>query len=185
MRAYLRVDPELADAKKSYPDGALAAFLCMLCAAEAQPHRGRFKTLRILRAHLERKSRWIPFLLDKNDLTILPNGTYYVVGWDEWQEGDWTVRERVQRIRKRQQEAHSVTPDVTVDVTVGTVTGAVNTPRLSAIAVSGKRLAVSGKQDEGVKPPGRLRRFVMPRRGFRGGETTPLLEHLPKTLESV
>ncbi len=146
MRAYLRLDPELNDKKADYPDGAFAAFVDLLCCAEQQPHRGRFKSLSILRAYMGRRARWVPFLLDKCDLTMI-DGTYYVDGWDEWQEGDWKVAERVRRIRSR---SH-VTVPVTVPVTIppppmagGPLHGG------KQIATSGKRLAVSGKQDEGT-----------------------------------
>ncbi len=166
----MRFDPELADRKAHYPDGALATFAMTLCFAEQQPQRGVFKRA-VLKALLEKRARWIPFLLLHGDLEELADGKLYMVGWNEWQEGDWKVHERVQRIRARR------------NGTVGTVT----TPTVMTVitpseqqAVGGRQQATSGRQDEGVKPPGRLRRFVMPRRGFKGGEMTPLSVSLPK-----
>lgn len=114
----------------------------------------------ILRAYLGRRARWIPFLLEKNDLVVVDDDELYVVGWDEWQEGDWKVQERVQRIRNRRR-GKQLTAQVTPDVTVATV----NTPS-EPLAVSGKHLAIA------VSKP--------PPRGFRGGEMTKLAESLPK-----
>lgn len=114
----------------------------------------------ILRAYLGRRARWIPFLLEKNDLVVVDDDELYVVGWDEWQEGDWKVQERVQRIRNRRR-GKQLTAQVTPDVTVATV----NTPSEPS-AVGGKHLAIA------VSKP--------PPRGFRGGEMTKLAESLPK-----
>ena len=166
MRSYIRVDPELADRKKraAYPDGAFAAFVELLCAAEHQPHRGRFATLAILRAYLSRRARWIPFLLDHDDLEALIDGSYYVIGWDEWQEGDWKVQERVQRIRNRRR-GKELTARVTVDVTPHVTVATVNTPS-ERLADSGKHLAIA------VSKP--------PPRGYRGGDMTKLADDLPK-----
>jgi hypothetical protein len=128
-RAYLRVDPGLYDRKvidQKYPPGAFAALVGALCHAEHQPQRGRFRDERVLRALLGPLSKWIPYLIEKRDL-VKVKGLLYVDGWDEWQEGDWKVGERVRRIRNRQKAGGEggpvtpdVTPDVTVDVTVGT-----------------------------------------------------------------
>lgn len=135
MRAYIRVDPELGDRKCHYPDGALSAFVLTMCFAEQQPQRGYFKP-NVLKALLERRARWIPYLIGHGDLEHR-NGRLYFVGWDEWQEGDWKVQERVKRIRERR----GVTPTVT-----DTVTPTVITPS-EPLAVGGKHLAVSGRQD--------------------------------------
>ena len=147
MRAYIRVDPELADRKCHYPDGALSAFVLTLCFAEQQPQRGYFKP-NVLKALLERRARWIPYLIEHGDLEDR-NGRLYFVGWDEWQEGDWKVHERVKRIRERR----TVTPTVTKTVTPVTVV-TVNTPS-EPLAVGGRRLAVSesGRQPDGGKTP--------------------------------
>ena len=145
MRHYIRIDPELGDRKAHYPDGALSAFILTLCFAEMQPRRGYFKQP-VLRALLERRARWITWLVDHGDLE--PRGNLlYVVGWDEWQEGDWKVKERVERIRLRRE---SVTPQTVTE----TVTSTVNTPS-ERLAVGGKRLAVggSGRQPNGVETP--------------------------------
>jgi hypothetical protein len=123
-RAYLRLDPGFFDRKaidQKYPPGAVAALVGALCHAEHQPQRGRFRDERVLRSLLGPLSKWVPFLIAKRDL-VKVRGQLYVDGWDEWQEGDWKVGERVKRIRSRQ-KADAIDPDVTVgvtpDVTVG------------------------------------------------------------------
>jgi hypothetical protein len=127
-RAYLRLDPGYFDRKaieQKYPPGAVAALIGALCHAEHQPQRGRFRDTRVLKALLGPYAKWIPFLIERRDL-VVKKGVLYVDGWDEWQEGDWKVGERVKRIRNRAKATEAggdvtpdVTPDVTVDVTVG------------------------------------------------------------------
>lgn len=104
-RAYIRLDPGFADRKVDYPDGPHAALIDCFCFAETQMTRGRFRDIRILRALLGRRGRWVQYLVDHGDLSILPDGRVYVDGWDEWQEGDWKVNERVQLIRGRHGDA--------------------------------------------------------------------------------
>lgn len=129
-RAYLRLDPGFFDRKvidQKYPPGAAIALVGALCHAEHQPQRGRFRDVRVLKALLGPLAKWIPFLIERRDL-VSRRGVLYVDGWDEWQEGDWKVGERVRRIRNRAKDAPDdpavtvdVTPDVTPDVTVATV----------------------------------------------------------------
>jgi len=118
-RAYLRLDPEFYERKvldQHYPPGAALALIGCLCLAETQPKRGRFRDRRVLSVLLGRpSSRWIPYLVERGDLieqALVPS--LYVDGWDEWQEGDWKVAERIARVRAR---THRVTVPVTVDVT--------------------------------------------------------------------
>lgn len=137
MRAYLRLDPNIVDTKSHYPDGAFRAFIECLTFAEQQPLRGRFRNVRLLRVLLDRRGRWLSYLVDRGDLVERSDGSLYVDGWDEWQEGDWKVHERVARIRNKKRPIPTpptvthVTPDVTVKSVI--------TPH------SGKRLAVGGK----------------------------------------
>jgi hypothetical protein len=121
-RAYLRLDPGFDEHKAHYPDGPYAALIGCLCLAESQPDRGRFRSQRYLKALLDKRGRHVEYLIAHGDLVLLPDGRLYIEGWDEWQEGDWKVTERVRRIRGRKHG--DVSPDVTVsatpDVTVRT-----------------------------------------------------------------
>jgi hypothetical protein len=100
-RAYVRLDPNLPEHKGDYPDGAGFAFVMCLCLAEEQPKRGRFKSERLLRVLLEKRGRWVPYLIEHEDLIVQQDGSLYVDGWDEWQEGDWKVSERINRVKNR------------------------------------------------------------------------------------
>lgn len=87
------MDPNL-DSTHPAPGDMVA----LLCAANRQPRRGRFKTPELAqhvlgRGLFERSMR-------RGDL--IPNGSWvYVDGWEDWQEGDWTVGERMRRLRAR------------------------------------------------------------------------------------
>jgi hypothetical protein len=127
-RAYIRLDPGFDERKESYPDGAYAAFIATLCLAESQPDRGRFRSERYLRALLGRRGRFLAYLLEHGDLLALPDGRLYVDGWDEWQEGDVTVKERLERLRGRR-AAHGLRrngtgPRATPDTVAGATEGA-------------------------------------------------------------
>lgn len=154
MRAYLRLDPNLADNKVGYPDGAFRAFVEVLCFAEQQHPRGVFRSRRLLAVLLDKRARWITYLLEQADLVEMPTGQLVVEGWQEWQEGDWKVYERVERIRKRERRvrtAGTVTPDTVATVTddtEGTVISPLSgggKPRGKQIAEAGDRVAQPGK----------------------------------------
>lgn len=136
-RAYIRLDPSFDERKCDYPDGAYAALVGSFCLAEHQPERGRFRSRRYLAGLLEKRGRWVSYLIEHGDLLVLDGGRLYVDGWDEWQEGDWKVSERVNRIRTRPRGTVDVTPDVTVGVTVPvtvdrlSVSGGVSVAKLS------------------------------------------------------
>ena len=107
-RAYLRLDPATFERKaiqQGYSPSEFAAFVGVLCLAEAQPERGRFRDERLLRALLGKLGRLVPDLLTRGDLVVQPDGRLYVDGWDEWQEGDLTVKDRMARMRGRQHAA--------------------------------------------------------------------------------
>jgi len=156
VRQYLRLDPNLPDHKEGYPDGALAAFSLVLCFGEHQPNRGRFRNRQVLAALLGKRARWIDYLLDHKDLVPQDAGVLYIDGWDEWQEGDWKVAERMKRVRERKKEAASVTAADTAAVTPAVTVGVTvpDTPGDTNRTVSGlsEPLAVGGKA-VGGRPP--------------------------------
>lgn len=154
-RAYLRLDPGFDEHKESYPDGPYAALICVLCLAESQPMRGRFRSAKFLRAIMGKRGRHLPYLLEHGDLIEASDGKLYVDGWDEWQEGDWKVGERLERLRVRR-EAHGFRrngsgPRATVAPLEGATAGA--TP--SRIAVRLDSGAVHSKAVSGgpLRPP--------------------------------
>jgi len=102
-RAYLRVDPGFYERKldQGYSLPQIAAYLGCLCLADAQTVRGRFRNMTVLKALLGPGARHAAYLLDRGDLVIQERGRVYVDGWDEWQEGDWQVKERLARVRSR------------------------------------------------------------------------------------
>lgn len=149
-RAYIRTDPGVFMRKaveQRYPVGAYAAYDAVRCLGEEQPERGRFRSARLLRLLLDDPTegvhlgwgKWVPYLIDHGDLTRLPDGSLYIDGWDEWQEGDVTVRERMSRLRDRKRNAGQRngldTSDTSPTVTIPS----------EPLAVGGKPEAVSGK----------------------------------------
>lgn len=91
-RAYLRMDPNM----HNHPDpGSLVIIICL---ANQQPHRGRFKSLHFLSRALGKRK--LSEAIDRRDI-VKSGDVYYVAGWDEWQEGDLTVGERMNRVRGR------------------------------------------------------------------------------------
>lgn len=95
-RAYLRMSPNL----DQHPDPM--AMVLLLCAANRQPHRGRFRDKAVL-ARILGAGR-LRRLMERRDV-VPRDGGWYVEGWDEWQEGDLTVGERQRRIRDRKRDA--------------------------------------------------------------------------------
>lgn len=122
-RAYLRLDPSFYEKKlaQAYPLSAIGALAGVLCLAELQPARGRFRDLAVLKALLgSAGARQVPFLMDHGDLRFEDDGRIYVDGWDEWQEGDVTVKERMVRVRNRKHDRNgSDAPDRNATVLAG------------------------------------------------------------------
>jgi hypothetical protein len=102
-RAYLRMDPNL----DQHPDAD--GMMRLMCAAARQPYRGRFKFRNTIVTIVgESRTR---AMLARRDVIKLADGTLYLDGWDEWQEGDLTVAERMRRMRERRREnRNGVTP---------------------------------------------------------------------------
>jgi len=125
-RSYFRTLPDLyerkafgTDTHPAYPPSAVACFVGVLCFAEQQPERGRFKSRRVLVALLEGPhgkgrsiAKQLGYLIEHGDLVEKADGTLYVEGWDELQEGNWQVAERMERYRDRRK---AVTVPVTVE----------------------------------------------------------------------
>jgi hypothetical protein len=142
------------DRKAAYPDGPYATFIAVLCLAEWQPERGRFRNERMLRALLGKRGRHIGYLLEHKDLVLLQDGRVYVVGWDEWQEGDWKVSERVHRIRSRRKDTPVVTAPTVTPATAPAVTPPVSDLLLSNTSRTISE-SVSGGGGENARAPAR------------------------------
>jgi hypothetical protein len=88
--------------KSHYTPAQFGAFLKVQLLAGRQTHRGRFRSQKALEGALPAAyAKHIGFLIQQRDLLVCPDGSLYLDGWDEWQEGDVTVRERMARLRNR------------------------------------------------------------------------------------
>jgi hypothetical protein len=117
MRAYHRVDPLMDERKGHYTPAQLGAFLKVQLVAGRQTKRGTFRSVAAIKAMLPASYvRYVDFLVAEGDLDVMPDGTVYLDGWQEWQEGDLTVGERMARLRNRHRNA-TVTEGVTPTVT--------------------------------------------------------------------
>ena len=108
-KAYLRIDPNIDQVRTD-----LDSFVRLLCAANRQPRRGYFKSEQIARMVLGKAA--LHKAVNGGDLTLCADGSLYVDGWTEWQEGDLNVGERMRRLRNRKRNA-AVTQGVTPTVT--------------------------------------------------------------------
>lgn len=126
-RAYLRIDPNI---DQVYPE-LRSTFVGLLCAAHRQPARGRFRDRRLLEALCGRA--YVGRAFARGDVVEQTDATVYVVGWDEWQEGDMTVADRMRRMRDRRKRnavtpppsprRHAVTTDASSKESTSTVVG--------------------------------------------------------------
>jgi hypothetical protein len=102
-RAYLRMSPNLD--QHADPLG----MVLLLCTANRQTDRGRFATRGVLNRAVGR--RRAQEMVERGDVVLCTDGRFYVDGWDEWQEGDLTVAERMRLLRRRKAaNRHPVTP---------------------------------------------------------------------------
>lgn len=111
MRAYHRTDPLMDERKGHYTPAQLGAFIKVQLLAGRQTQRGRFRSVQALRMALPAAYvRHVDFLIEEGDLILCRDGSLYVDGWTEWQEGDLTVAERMARLRDRKRNAHRNAP---------------------------------------------------------------------------
>ena len=101
-RAYLRIDPNL----DQHPDPL--GMLLLLCAGARQAERGHFRDRAVVVRTIG--ATRTKALIGRRDIVELADGRWYIEGWDEWQEGDYTVGERMKRMRARRKRSVSVTP---------------------------------------------------------------------------
>ena len=134
VRSYIRVLPDLYARKrlgrkphgKPYTADQFTAFVGVLCAAEAVTPRGRFQSKQMLVGMLAGDllntatiEDSVQFLIKQGDLVKNPDGTLYVEGWDELQEGrDPSVNVRMARYRDRQRKPRRGNGRVTRNRTV-------------------------------------------------------------------
>lgn len=159
-RAYLRIDPNV---DQVYPE-LRGTFVGLLCAASRQPERGRFRDRAMLEALCGK--RYVKGAYTRRDVVDLPDGRVYVDGWDDWQEGDWTVAERMRRMRQRRAEKRAERNAVTAppshrrnDVT--TDAGSTDSPTRISLGVGvrdgvGVDMKAEQKPDEWFAPIGRV-----------------------------
>lgn len=131
-RAYLRMDPNIDQVFPVLRN----TFIGLMCSAGRQPERGRYRDRRT--AELLHSKPFIRQAFERGDLVELPDKRVYLVGWDEWQEGDFTVAERMRRMRKRRAEKkrHPVTVEASPDRSDVT-TDAVSTVNTLVVGVGG------------------------------------------------
>lgn len=91
-KAYLRISPDL----DQHEDPMVMVLL--ICAANRQPQRGRFKSSAVVERIIGRKR--FAKCVARGDL-VHEGTAWYLDGWDEWQEGDLTVGERMRRLREK------------------------------------------------------------------------------------
>lgn len=150
-KAFLRVDPDI---DQKHPDN-LDGFIRLLCAANRQVPRGRFSSRAVMDRLFGKAA--VDKFAKRKDIRTEPDGSITVPGWHVWQEGDWTVAERMRRYRDSkggisgEEASLGPSPTVTTGVT-DTVTDTVTVA--SPASEASRRLGVKASIDE---PPPSLR----------------------------
>jgi hypothetical protein len=117
--------------KSHYSPAQFGSFLKVQLVAGRQRTPGRFRSLAALKGAVPAPYlRFIDFLLVEGDLVVADDGSVYVDGWEEWQEGDLTVSERMARLRNRKRNS-VVTGSVSNDVTLPSPTANASANALS------------------------------------------------------
>jgi hypothetical protein len=140
VKAYLRFDPMMDESKGHCTPAQLGAFVKIVCLASRQKERGRFRSMAALRKMLSPAyARHLPFLIEEGDVVELPDGRAYIDGWDEWQEGDWTVAERMARLRDKGRNNVSPEPSPTaIGIGIGIGISGANAPSPRATPDDGR-----------------------------------------------
>lgn len=149
-RAYLRIDPNV---DQVYPE-LRNTFVGLLCSGHRQPERGRYRDRALVEALHSR-----PFVrrcFDRGDLVLLTDGRVYIDGWDEWQEGDLTVAERMRRMRDRRRRKRNGVTEGASPSSSGVTTDAVSKVNGSLSGVSDSDTPQpptrGGRRSEGTSP---------------------------------
>jgi hypothetical protein len=137
VRAYHRIDPLMDERKSHYSPAQFGAFLKVQLVAGRQSSPGAFRSFKALVGSLPAAyARLVPFLIEQGDLVEQPDGSLYLDGWKEWQEGDLTVGERMRRLRNKPRH-HAVTNGVTPTVTQPSPAANAKSDSLSGSTTSG------------------------------------------------
>jgi hypothetical protein len=156
-RAYLRIDPNIDETVAD-----LDGFIRLMCAAARQPERGRFRDRALVDRAMGRGKA--AKALARGDIVTLEDGRLYVDGWDEWQEGDLTVGDRMRRMRARRASPRRnspVTPPSPDDPVVTTDAGTTKLDVLDGDGVG--RLPPNPPQSGGPRANGTNPRSVAAR----------------------
>ena len=94
-KAYLRMDPDI---DQKHPDN-LAEYVRLVCVSARQRPRGRFANRTVMNVLFGRGT--VNQFFARGDVEE-QNGEIVTSGWDDWQEGDMTVAERVRRTRNKE-----------------------------------------------------------------------------------
>lgn len=184
MKAYHRTDPLMDERKGHYTPAQLGAFVKVQLLAGRQTRRGRFRSAAALKSMLPGTyARHVEFLVEQGDVIPAtrhaacdqcpegpsPRGEVYVDGWDEWQEGDLTVGERMHRLRNKRRNAG--------------VTGTDDEPSPTAIGV-GVGISVGSRSNErDAREPDRIE--IATRRLRNGSATERQVDTMRGLFEQV
>lgn len=145
-RAYLRMLPNI----DQHPDPL--AMVRAMCAAARQPVRGVFREPIVIERAIGRKAYRL--LVERGDIVPAKDGKgVYLEGWNELQEGDMTVAERMRRYRKRKSDAKVTKP------------ASPHRNGVTTTAIDNSDVGTSQAEDEGSTPP--------PQAGRRNDGTNP------------